>query len=68
MPALTRGIRGALYEDGFRIKRRICISTKIGLFRLPLIAIFVGVAGKVGGATGAAMTAVTMIFEMTRDY
>ena len=22
----------------------------------------------VGGATGAAMTAVTMIFEMTRDY
>jgi chloride channel protein, CIC family len=25
-------------------------------------------AAMVGGATGAAMTAVTMIFEMTRDY
>ena len=28
----------------------------------------VGMAAMVGGATGAAMTAVTMIFEMTRDY
>ncbi|HEY2682682.1 MAG TPA: chloride channel protein [Steroidobacteraceae bacterium] len=28
----------------------------------------VGMAALVGGATGAAMTAVTMIFEMTRDY
>ena len=28
----------------------------------------VGMAAVVGGATGAAMTAVTMIFEMTRDY
>lgn len=28
----------------------------------------VGMAAIVGGATGAAMTAVTMIFEMTRDY
>ena len=27
-----------------------------------------GMAAMVGGATGAAMTAVTMIFEMTRDY
>ena len=26
------------------------------------------IVGMVGGATGAAMTAVTMIFEMTRDY
>jgi CIC family chloride channel protein len=28
----------------------------------------VGMGAIVGGATGAAMTAVTMIFEMTRDY
>jgi chloride channel protein, CIC family len=28
----------------------------------------VGMAAMVGGGTGAAMTAVTMIFEMTRDY
>jgi CIC family chloride channel protein len=28
----------------------------------------VGMAAMVGGATGAAMTAVTMIFEMTRNY
>ncbi len=34
---------------------------------LPALAI-VGMGAMVGGATGAAMTAVTMIFEMTRDY
>jgi CIC family chloride channel protein len=28
----------------------------------------IGMAAMIGGATGAAMTAVTMIFEMTRDY
>ena len=28
----------------------------------------VGMAAMVGGGTGAAMTAVTMIFEMTLDY
>ena len=31
-------------------------------------AAIVGMAAVVGGGTGAAMTAVTMIFEMTRDY
>ncbi len=34
---------------------------------IPTFAI-VGMAAMVGGGTGAAMTAVTMIFEMTRDY
>jgi chloride channel protein, CIC family len=34
---------------------------------IPAFAI-VGMGAMVGGATGAAMTAVTMIFEMTRDY
>src|SRR5579862_5711173 len=31
-------------------------------------AAIIGMAAMVGGGTGAAMTAVTMIFEMTRDY
>jgi chloride channel protein, CIC family len=34
---------------------------------LPAFAM-VGMGAMVGGATGAAMTSVTMIFEMTRDY
>jgi chloride channel protein, CIC family len=34
---------------------------------LPAFAM-IGMGAMVGGATGAAMTAVTMIFEMTRDY
>jgi CIC family chloride channel protein len=34
---------------------------------VPAFAV-VGMGAMVGGATGAAMTAVTMIFEMTRDY
>ena len=34
---------------------------------MPTCAI-IGMAAMVGGGTGAAMTAVTMIFEMTRDY
>ncbi len=42
------------------------------IFHLPDVTIaafaMVGMAAMVGGATGAAMTAVTMIFEMTRDY
>jgi CIC family chloride channel protein len=43
-------------------------------FLLPAVSIsvpafaMVGMAAMVGGATGAAMTAVTMIFEMTLDY
>ena len=45
------------------------LLTKI--FHLPLdVPAFamVGMGAMVGGGTGAAMTAVTMIFEMTRDY
>jgi CIC family chloride channel protein len=34
---------------------------------LPVFAM-VGMAAMVGGGTGAVMTAITMIFEMTRDY
>ena len=34
----------------------------------PITGSIIGKAAMVGGGTGAAMTAVTMIFEMTRDY
>jgi CIC family chloride channel protein len=34
----------------------------------PVTCAIIGMAAMVGGGTGAAMTAVTMIFEMTRDY
>ena len=34
----------------------------------PTTCAIIGMAAMVGGGTGAAMTAVTMIFEMTRDY
>jgi CIC family chloride channel protein len=36
-------------------------------FTIPAFAM-VGMAAMVGGGTGAAMTAIVMIFEMTRDY
>lgn len=36
-------------------------------FQVPVFAM-VGMAAMVGGGTGAAMTAIIMIFEMTRDY
>jgi len=34
----------------------------------PISASVIGMAGLVGGATGAVVTAIVMIFEMTRDY
>ena len=34
----------------------------------PASSAIIGMAAMVGGATGAAMTAITMLFEMTRDY
>lgn len=42
------------------------------IYVLPSIGVasaaIVGMAAMVGGSTGAAMTAITMLFEMTRDY
>ncbi len=34
----------------------------------PVLCAIIGMAGIVGGSTGASMTAILMIFEMTRDY
>ena len=39
-----------------------------GLGMHPITAGVVGMAGMLGGATGAAVTAIVMVFEMTRDY
>lgn len=39
-----------------------------GLGLDPVSTGVIGMAGVVGGATGAAVTAIVMIFEMTRDY
>jgi len=56
---------GATLGAGFGVLCHLVIPTPaitIGAFAM------IGMAAMVGGATGAAMTAVTMIFEMTRDY
>ena len=34
----------------------------------PIQAVVAGMAGMVGGSTGASITAIAMTFEMTRDY
>jgi len=57
MGATLGGGFGALLKLGF---------PAVGI-SVPAFAM-VGMAAMVGGGTGAAMTAVTMIFEMTRDY
>ena len=57
MGATLGGAFGALAKTAFPLLN----------LSIPAFAI-VGMAAMVGGGTGAAMTAVTMIFEMTRDY
>lgn len=56
---------GATLGAGFGAIVHLFISTT----DMPIAAFaMIGMAAMIGGATGAAMTAVTMIFEMTRDY
>jgi CIC family chloride channel protein len=56
---------GATLGAGFGSIVHLLISTT----DMPIAAFaMIGMAAMIGGATGAAMTAVTMIFEMTRDY
>ncbi|HTQ14201.1 MAG TPA: chloride channel protein [Rhizomicrobium sp.] len=57
MGATLGGAFGALLQPFF----------PVGDISIPAFAM-VGMAAMVGGGTGAAMTAVTMIFEMTLDY
>jgi chloride channel protein, CIC family len=61
-PSLFMGATlGAAFAAGFAL-----VFPGLAL-SLPAFAM-VGMGAMVGGGTGAAMTAVTMIFEMTRDY
>jgi CIC family chloride channel protein len=47
----------------------LLVETLIPFFNIPLTAFAVaGMAGMVAGATGAVLTAIVMLFEMTRDY
>lgn len=47
----------------------LLVETFIPVFNIPLTAFAVaGMAGMVAGATGAVLTAIVMLFEMTRDY
>jgi CIC family chloride channel protein len=56
---------GATLGGGFgELAHLVLPAGQIGIAGYAII----GMAAMVGGATGAAMTAVTMIFEMTRDY
>jgi len=55
--ATLGGAFGALVNAAYPM-----VNTSPGTFAI------VGMAAMVGGGTGAVMTAVTMIFEMTRDY
>ena len=57
MGAVTGGAFGALVTSVYPVQG-ITVTT----------GAIIGMAAMVGGGTGAAMTAVTMIFEMTRDY
>ena len=56
---------GATLGAGFGAVAHMLVQTS----DMPIAAFaMIGMAAMIGGATGAAMTAVTMIFEMTRDY
>ena len=51
-----------------RVRARCCRMLPLPIaINIPAFAM-VGMGAMVGGGTGAVMTAVTMIFEMTRDY
>jgi chloride channel protein, CIC family len=56
---------GAMIGSAFGAACQLLFPSAV--ISVPAFAI-VGMAAVVGGATGAAMTAVTMIFEMTLDY
>ena len=73
--SLGSGASGGIFSPslfmGATLGASFCALAK-AILPLPELSIpafaIVGMAAMVGGATGAAMTAVTMIFEMTRDY
>ncbi len=73
--SLGSGSSGGIFSPSLFMGAAIgaVFAEVLGALHLPLILdvpsfAMVGMGAMVGGATGAAMTAVTMIFEMTRDY
>ena len=72
---LGSGASGGIFSPGLYMG-----ATMGGVYGIVLSAIFpslsitppafavAGMAGVIGGSTGAAMAAIVMIFEMTRDY
>ena len=59
----------AVHGRDARRRVRRAVTAIIGVDGVNVITgAIIGMAAMVGGGTGAAMTAVTMIFEMTRDY
>ncbi len=73
--SLGSGASGGIFSPSLFMGATIGGAFAAGLqaLHLPLpvsVPVFamVGMAAMVGGGTGAVMTAVTMIFEMTRDY
>jgi chloride channel protein, CIC family len=73
--SLGSGSSGGIFSPSLFMGATIggAFASALAALHLPLginIPAFamVGMAAMVGGGTGAAMTAVTMIFEMTRDY
>src|SRR5271154_4586503 len=73
--SLGSGSSGGIFSPSLYMGATIGGAFAAALSALPLpLAInipafaMVGMGAMVGGGTGAAMTAVTMIFEMTRDY
>jgi chloride channel protein, CIC family len=73
--SLGSGASGGIFSPslfmGATVGAAFCALAK-AILPLPELSVpafaIVGMAAMVGGGTGAAMTAVTMIFEMTRDY
>ena len=66
-----RGVGKCLTQRGAALRVYLLGQSPLGV-PLPDVTVpafaMVGMAAMVGGGTGAAITAVTMIFEMTRDY
>jgi CIC family chloride channel protein len=73
--SLGSGSSGGIFSPSLFMGATIggAFAAGISVFHLPLAVnipsfAMVGMGAMVGGGTGAVMTAVTMIFEMTRDY
>jgi chloride channel protein, CIC family len=73
--SLGSGSSGGIFSPSLFMGATIgsAFAAVLSVLHLPLVIdvpsfAMVGMGAMVGGATGAVMTAVTMIFEMTRDY